>query len=156
MKTSKSLPSVTSVPERLRLHLWDTASPDRVDGAWWPRSRDLQREVAELVDHFPAAKGHISRLLFSRPDWDNSSRDGHGVRSIRAARGQVKVGSFPSDDNHVMILSMVGGRRLKVLVIPSDTPSAEGRRLLRAVASTETSPEGAADWARWDNESPGI
>jgi hypothetical protein len=93
-----------------------------VDGAWWPRSRDLNREAADLVDHFPAERGRINRLLFSRPDWDESSKDGRGVRSIAAARGRVKVGSFPSDDTHVMILQLSDGKRLTLLVVPPQHP----------------------------------
>ena len=110
-----------------------------------------------MVDHFPAANGRISRLVFSRPDWDNSSHHGRGVRTIRAARGQVKVGSFPSDDTHLMILTMGSGERLKLLVIPSETPAAEGEQRLWAVAQPgSVTPEGAVDWDRWDNESPSL
>ena len=158
MATSSNIPpTAKSTPERrgLRLQLSDVASPGRVDGAWWPRSRNLQREAADLVDHFPTASGRIVRLLFSRPDWDKSSERGHGVGTIRAARGSVKVGSFPSDDTHLMIVAMASGRRLKLLVIPSDTPAVEGEQRLRAVAQSDTTPDTTVDWARWDNESPG-
>jgi hypothetical protein len=69
----------------------------------------------------------------------------------------VKVGSFPSDDTHLMILTMGSGQRLKLLVIPSDTPAAEGEQRLRAVAQPgATNPEGAVDSDRWDNESPSV
>ncbi|MFZ2013287.1 MAG: DUF5994 family protein [Nocardioides sp.] len=154
--SSNDVPAnATTTGEGLRLQLSDPAPHSRVDGAWWPRSRDLQREAAELVDHFPAESGRISRLVFSRPDWDDSSHDGHGVRTIRAARGQMKVGSFPSDDTHLMILAMSSGQRLKLLVIPSDTPDAEGERRLRAVAEPDAMMrDGAVDWDRWDDESP--
>jgi len=147
--------STTTTSEGLRLQLSDSAPHGRVDGAWWPRSRDLQREASDLVDHFPAASGRINRLLFSRPDWDDSSHDGHGVRTIRAARGRVKVGSFPSDDTHLMILTMGSGQRLKLLVIPSNTPAVEGEQRLRAMAQPgTTAPDGAVDSDRWDSESP--
>lgn len=127
--TTSSAPRNTS--PGLRLHLLDEPSMDRVDGSWWPRSRDLQREGADLVDHFPSDHGRISRLLFSRPDWDNATTEGHGLRSIRAERGTVKVGSFPRDDTHLMIATMSSGRRLRLRVIPSDTPPDEGDARLR-------------------------
>jgi hypothetical protein len=157
MTTSSNVhPSAPSTSEPLRLQL-SASSGGGVDGAWWPWSRDLQQEAAALVDGFPTASGRISRLLFSRPDWDNSSHDGHGVRSIRAARGQVKVGSFPSDDTHLMILSVGSGRRLKLLVIPSDTPTDEAEQRLRAVAPPGSMrPDGAVDADRWDNEAPSL
>jgi hypothetical protein len=159
--SSKSIPTTSPWPtEGLRLHLSDEASTDRVDGSWWPWSRDLQREAADLVDHFPTTHGRISRMLFSRPDWDDSSADGRGVRSIRAARGPVKVGSFPSDDTHLMVLTMSSGQRLKLLVIPSDTPDREAEDRLSVATRTTTAhestavPDGTIDWTRWDDESP--
>lgn len=156
MKASSTVPSnATPMGDGLRLQLSDSAAHVGVDGAWWPRSRDLQREAADLVDHFPTARGRIQRLLFSRPDWDGSGTDGRGVRTILSARGRVKVGSFPSDDTHLMVLSLASGLRLKVLVIPSATPAAEAQQLLSDAAAGGRTPEGAVDWARWDNESPG-
>lgn len=159
--SSNPIPSTTPRPtEPLRLVLADEASTGRIDGSWWPRSRDLQREARDLVDHFPRDHGLISRLLFSRPDWDNSSKDGRGIRSIRAARGVVKTGSFPSDDTHMMILIMSAGPRLKLLVIASDTPEAEAEERLNATtpgAMTQdrsSVPCATGDWARWNSESP--
>ena len=148
-------PTPTAARKPLRLLLSDTTTPGVADGAWWPQSRDLQTEAADLVDHFPVEAGRISRLVFSRPDWDNSAADGHGVRKIHAARGPVKVGSFPHDDTKLMIAIMANGKQLKLLVIPSNTGSAEGERRLRLAAEPSPSDHSDPDWARWDNESPG-
>jgi hypothetical protein len=158
--SSKIITSTPTGTEGLRLRLFDGAGPDRVDGMWWPRSRDLQREAADLVDHFPIVSGRISRMLFSRPDWDNSSTNGRGVRAIRAARGPVKVGSFPSDDTHLMILTMGSGQRLKLLVIPSDTPEDEAKEKLSAAAQPSTTRDSATfageavEWTYRDSENP--
>jgi len=148
-------PTPITARKSLRLRLSDPTASGVADGVWWPQSRDLQTEAADLVDHFPPAAGRISRLLFSRPDWDNSAVDGHGVRKIRAARGLVKVGSFPHDDTKVMIAIMANGKRLKLLVIPSATSSTEGERRLRLAAQPSPNDHSDPDWARWDNESPG-
>jgi Family of unknown function (DUF5994) len=104
-----------------------------LDGAWWPQSRDLQREAADLVDHFPAAVGRVERLLFSRPDWDAVSGS-PSMRRIQAERGPVKVGSFPSDDTHVMIVKVLSGRRLRLLVVPSDTEAGLAARVMEQAA----------------------
>jgi hypothetical protein len=140
----------------LRLQLSDSPAPGRVDGAWWPRSRDLQQEAADLVDHFPTASGRVNRLLFSRPDWDDPDPAGRGMRKVVAARGAVKVGSFPSDDTHLMILTLASGQRLKLLVIPSDTEAAEGERRMRDVHMTVPATGTAVDEDRWDDESPSL
>ncbi|GAB3866437.1 DUF5994 family protein [Nocardioides maradonensis] len=129
-----------------------------LDGAWWPRTREIDTEVAHLVDLFPPSVGRIGRVLFSRPDW--STHPHH----IRAARGFVKTGSFPSDDTHVVLLKLSSGTQLKVLVVPPDSTAqdadrlmasavAEGNRssgpeLLVAVAGRE--PE--ASGARWNDD----
>ncbi|MFC7493394.1 MULTISPECIES: DUF5994 family protein [unclassified Nocardioides] len=124
-------PTVARVPLRLELH--DDAT-NKLHGTWWPQSRNLQDEAADLVDHFPPAPGRIDRLLFSRPDWDNPTKDGRGVRLIQAQRGPVKVGSFPSDDTRLMVLTMASGRRLRLVVVPSDVEVAEGERRMRSAA----------------------
>lgn len=155
MTTSPTTPLSPPSPSGrvpLRLRLRDTASADLVGGAWWPQSRDLQVEAADLVDHLPVSAGYVDRLLFSRPDWDNPVVDGRGVRRIRASRGVVKVGSFPSDDTQLMVLALAGGRRLRLRVIPSDTDPAEADRLLQAIASADADVDPGADGARWDDE----
>jgi hypothetical protein len=139
------------VPLRLEL---DDDPVGFLHGAWWPQSRDLQPEAADLVDHFPAAVGRINRLLISRPDWDNPAADGRALRRIVARRGPIKVGSFPSDDTHLMILTMATGRRLRLVVVPSDLDDAEGARRMRAVAEHGMPAGTDADWDRWDDETP--
>ena len=130
--SSGSSPTTTRVP--LRLQLGDPDSPKGAVGAWWPQSRDLQAEAADLVDNFPDSAGRIHRLLYSRPDWDDATVDGHGVRRIKAGRGPVKVGSFPKDDTHLMVVSLASGQRLKLTVIPSDADAADGERRLHYTA----------------------
>jgi hypothetical protein len=133
-----------AVPARvpLRLELRPAGAAGPVDGGWWPQSRDLRVEAADLVDHFPPEAGRINRLLFSRPDWDDGVVDGRGLRRIQAARGPVKVGSFPGDDTHQMVLSMASGRQLRLLVVPSNADDAEAHRLLKA--SSGEAPSGRA------------
>jgi hypothetical protein len=130
-----------AVPGRvpLRLQLRSAATLGLVDGGWWPQSRGLRVEAADLVDHFPPAVGRINRLLFSRPDWDDGVVDGRGLRRIQAARGPVKVGSFPGDDTHQMVLSMASGRQLRLLVVPPNTDESEAHRQLNA-SSAEAPP----------------
>ncbi len=102
-----------------------------VDGAWWPQSRDLQVEGADLIDNFPVAAGRVSRVLFSRPDWDLPDTR---VRRIDTATRRVKAGSFPEDDTHVMITAMSSGQRLRLLVIPSATAAEEADDLMHRAA----------------------
>lgn len=117
----------------LRLRLANRPGPGRPDGVWWPRSRDLAREVRDLVDHFPPDAGRIDRLLFSRPDWDAAVVDGRGVRSVRVGRGKVKTGSFPADDTRLVTLVLASRQRLELRVVQSATDQASAQALLDGV-----------------------
>ncbi len=139
----------------LRIQLRDSTSTGHVDGVWWPQSRDLQIEAADLVDHFPDQVGYIERILFSRPDWDRPVVKGRGVSRIQAGRGPVRVGSFPSDDTQLMIVLMASGRRVSLKVIGSATDPIEAERQFGALGEAERSGdtvEGAH--TRWDAEEP--
>jgi hypothetical protein len=61
------------------MQMVDSPSTGHLGGVWWPQSRDIQVEAADLVDHFSDQVGRIDRLLFSRPDW--------GQRRFRRPRG---------------------------------------------------------------------
>lgn len=154
MTTSPSTSAHTSAG-RVPLRMQMSESPGvagRISGAWWPQSRNLQVEAADLVDHFPDQVGHIDRLLFSRPDWDNPVVDGRGVRRIQARRGPVKVGSFPRDDTHLMIVLLSSGRRVSLKVIASATDPLEADRQLRALSEDETSGATTKDAAQARSE----
>jgi hypothetical protein len=139
----------------LRMQLRDSSSTGHINGVWWPQSRDLHVEAADLVDHFPDGVGHIDRLLFSRPDWDNPVVNGRGVRRIQARRGPVKVGSFPSDDTQLMILLLASGRRVSLRVLASATDPVEADRQFQALRDGGSSGDPVeAPHARWDTEDP--
>lgn len=109
------------------------ARPGRgtLDGGWWPQSRDLAVEMADLVDHFPPERGRVMRVVFSPPDWDA------GPRRIKVASGYLKVGSFPRDDTHVALLTTSDGRVLRLLVVPPGLSAAQGSEALLAAATAE-------------------
>ena len=151
--TSGKTSSAHRAPLRIRLR--DSETAGHIDGAWWPQSRDLQVEAADLVDHFPRLAGPVSRLLFSRPDWDDSVVEGRGVRRIQARRGPVKVGSFPDDDTQLMVVILSTRQRLHLRVIPSATDPVEADRLLRDIARSEPiSHDGDEGWAHWQESLP--
>jgi hypothetical protein len=96
----------------VRLRLSPTPGKSALDGAWWPQSRDLAFELADLVDHLPAEHGRVHRALYSRPDWDTEPH------RVAVARGVLRAGSFPRDDTHVMMLRMSTRTDLRLLVVP--------------------------------------
>lgn len=114
----------------LRLRLVDDESPSRLDGGWWPHTRDPIAEIQDLVWKFPAEFGRITRILFSPPDWDTAPRTVDlGTRSLR-------VGSFPSDDTHLIVLQTLSRRRLTLLVVPSSFDREDAEAALSAASTT--------------------
>jgi hypothetical protein len=115
---------------RLRLRLGAHPGQDRLDGAWWPYSRDLESEMSALVQQFPAGHAQVSRAVYSRPDWDAAPR------KITVGPRVLKVGSFPSDDTHVMVLQLSDRTRLTLLVVPPDFTTGPGQEAMLAGSTT--------------------
>lgn len=55
----------------LRLQLSGAPGQAVLDGAWWPQSRDIDAELADLVDHFPVATGRVARAMVLAADPSN-------------------------------------------------------------------------------------
>ncbi|MFC7495806.1 MULTISPECIES: DUF5994 family protein [unclassified Nocardioides] len=114
----------------LRLRLAEHADGDSLDGGWWPHSRDLTVELADLVDQFPPQCGRIERALFSAPDWESAPR------RIAVAAGYVDVEAFLRDDAHLMHLTTVDGSLVRLLVVPPEVTDQQGEEALLAAATS--------------------
>lgn len=137
----------TRVP--LRLRMAQHPGHDHLDGGWWPQSRDLAVELADLVDHFPPELGRIVRAVYSPPDWDPAPR------RIATASGDVEVGSFPRDDSHLVHLKTSEREVLRVLVIPVGLSADQGEEALLA-AATRGNAEPAASLLATVTEYPDV
>lgn len=108
---------VTEPPRHtLRLRLKPKApTTGYVDGAWWPRSRDLSAELPALLAVLVVRLGHIARVTYNLAVWNPAARrlivEGHAVR-LEGFRSQ------PTD-----IVTVIGRdrQRLTLLVVPPDT-----------------------------------
>lgn len=133
----------------LRLRMGRAMGVDRLDGGWWPQSRNLTVELADLVDHFPADCGRVVRALFSPPDWDP------GPRRVPVAGGSIKVGSFPHDDTHLIELKTSDRTVLHVLVVPPTFTDDQGAEALLA-AATPGNAHAAGDLLSVVSEHPDV
>ncbi|MFF5018639.1 DUF5994 family protein [Streptomyces sp. NPDC001165] len=123
----------TIIKERLpsasaRLSLAPTGSvPGLLDGAWWPRSRDLLREIPTLADALDACWGRITHVTVNPTHWPVIPR------KVPVKGHTVHVGWFAAeqDPNKVILLSYTVGR-LDLLVIPPETEPAAAARLMAA------------------------
>ena len=152
MSTSNGPIHPSEIPPRrrpLRLKLAEKPGANRLDGAWWPRTRDLAVELADLVDRFPSQSGRIVRALFSPSDWDAAPG------RLPVAGGSVKVGSSPHDDPHLIHLTMSDRTVLHVLVVPPGFTADQGDEALLA-AATSGNAHSAADLLEEVTNSPDV
>lgn len=125
---------------RSKLAIRPGANPPPPHGAWWPQTRTLSDQLTYLVDHWPTAKGHVSRILYSPPDWDDHPR------SVNVTGRRMKTGSFPRDDTHEVTLVLSDGQRRSITVIPPGIPHHEARELLDRFAEDDSGRPG------WEND----
>lgn len=113
----------------------DGTSRGLLDGAWWPRSRDLLSELPALTDVLDPLWGRITRIAVNPEHWPVIPRkvpvDGH----------IVKIGWFtPEIDPHKLLLLSYGTGRWDLLVIPPETGAESAARLMAAASDYDGPP----------------
>ncbi|MEV1062772.1 DUF5994 family protein [Streptomyces sp. NPDC050263] len=118
----------SSLPLRLSLAPVGPA-PALLDGAWWPRSRDLGAELLALTAVLDPLWGRITRVTVSPVHWPVIPR------KVPVAGHVVKVGWFlpEQDPNELLLLSYRTGR-WNLLVIPPQTPAGSAAWLMAAAS----------------------
>lgn len=126
-------PSAASTSEpQLRLALTPTdTGPGLLDGAWWPHSRDLTRELPSLVEALDHRWGRITRVTVNPRYWPVVPRK-------VAVRGHVvHVGWFDEQDPHQLLLLSYTVGRWDLLVIPPQSSDATAAHLMAAATGAE-------------------
>ncbi|MDT0278435.1 DUF5994 family protein [Blastococcus goldschmidtiae] len=96
------------------------------DGAWFPRSRDLEVELPELIAELDRRGVRIERFTYSLEAWQPAAR------KLVLRDRVVRTGGFRSMDPLVVCLTWGGGsRRADLLVVPPETDVLTGARALR-------------------------
>lgn len=113
----------------------DGATRGLLDGAWWPRSRDLLSELPALTDVLDPLWGRITRIAVNPEHWPVIPRqvpvDGH----------IVKVGWFTLEiDPHKLLLLSYGTGRWDLLVVPPGTGAEPAARLMAAASDCDGPP----------------
>lgn len=101
-----------------------------LDGAWWPRSRDLSRELPALIDVLDRRSGVITRVTVSREFWPRVPG------TVTVAGRLVDVGWFREDhDPYELLLFSDPAGRWDLLVVPPQTGAAAATRLMSAASA---------------------
>ncbi|MBT2445549.1 hypothetical protein J7F03_00225 [Streptomyces sp. ISL-43] len=115
------------VPARLSLTP-KTALVGQLDGAWWPRSRDLEAELPALAAALDEPWGRITRVTVNPTRWPVIP---HMVPTDRQA---LHVGWFTEQDPDKLILLSYTVGRWDLLIVPPETEPAAAARLMAAAS----------------------
>ncbi|MER5730816.1 DUF5994 family protein [Streptomyces sp. NPDC002138] len=117
-----------SSPRPARLVLTPkTTLAGQLDGAWWPRSRDLAAELPVLVSALAETWGRITRVTVNPTRWPVIPH------KVPVTGHTVHVGWFTEQDpDKLILLSTVG--RWDLLVVPPQTAPAAAARLMASAA----------------------
>jgi hypothetical protein len=91
-----------------------------VDGAWWPRSRDLTTELAALAEVLAVRLGRIERVAYAQSAWDATPRkaDVDGFRT--------RLEGFTYQDQNIIHVTGSSRRRISLLVVPPEMTDPAG------------------------------
>ncbi|MER7832702.1 DUF5994 family protein [Streptomyces sp. NPDC095602] len=124
-------------PGTALLRLETTGSREGVlDGAWWPRSRDIGEELPALVRALSEHLGPVTRVGLDAAAWDELP-----VRLIVDDR-VVHIASFPVGDDTVLITRGDRDHFSLLVVPPHATPEAARAAMARAVQPGNTAQAG--------------
>jgi hypothetical protein len=112
----------------VRLEVTDPPAPHTaLDGAWWPRTRDLSQELPDLVEELHRRGIRVTRVGYHPATWEPAAR------RLEADGRTIRLGWFRSQDPALLNLSGdLDRRRLDLLVIPPDTTAAAAQQAFSA------------------------
>jgi hypothetical protein len=105
-----------------------------LDGAWWPRTRDVEREIPPLVTVLTAYLGPVTRVGLDTSAWN-------GIPPRLVIEGRVvHLDSFAIGDDTVLI-TRGDNDHFALMVVPPDTaPEAARAAMARAVDADNVTP----------------
>jgi Family of unknown function (DUF5994) len=121
-------------PAEVRLRIKPaTTHTGIVNGAWWPRSRDLTQELPPLIAALDEIWGRIYHATVQVGMWPDIPK--------RVITGDhvVRVGWFDAeqDPDDICLVSLRGGRRWDLLVVPPELDPDAAEQVMTAAASVD-------------------
>ncbi|MER6677316.1 DUF5994 family protein [Streptomyces sp. NPDC000983] len=124
-------------PGTALLRLETTGSRQNLlDGAWWPRSRDVEQELPPLITALTGYLGPITRVGL-----DTSAWNGIPTRLVVDDR-VVHLDSFPIGDDTVLI-TRGDNDHFSLMVVPPATPPEAARAVMARVVHADNAAQAA-------------
>ncbi|MEU2726266.1 DUF5994 family protein [Streptomyces griseoviridis] len=145
--------------EELRLTVTPAGATSRLDGAWWPRSRDFERELPPLVRDLDQRWGRVTHATVNRRLWPSIPPH------VTVGSHSVRLGWFDAEeDPHVIYLFSYGPGHRELLVVPPETDPRHAAAMMATAslpgdlhtASALVDPTSTDRWgsARWNHIGP--
>lgn len=146
---AEAQPTAEASRDSLRLRLKPAVpTTDFVDGAWWPRSRDLAAEVPGLLTELTYRVDVVALVGYHRDAWEAAPDE------LDIAGHAVGLEGFTSSSPATVLVIGTAGERVTLLVVPPDTAESEAQQLLADggrpdgdSSPIESGPEAAASTA---------
>jgi hypothetical protein len=135
--TEAPVPESPRHPVRLRLKP-KAPRTGYVDGAWWPRSRDLSAELPSLLTVLAVRLEQVERVTFNLAAWPAQPR------RLRFGDADVRLEGFRSQPAAtVTVIGAWERHRLTLLVVPPETDPVVAHGILMTAAHRDDhrSPE---------------
>ncbi|MEY9850114.1 DUF5994 family protein [Streptacidiphilus sp. MAP5-3] len=125
-------PALTAVPQAglpLRLALTPDGPRPRLDGAWWPHSRNLADQLPALIEELEQAWGRITRAAVNEAAWTQLRH------SVPVGSHDVRVNWYNSthDPHSITVFSYRIGE-WELLVVPPESAPWRAKQLMTAAA----------------------
>jgi hypothetical protein len=127
-------PPGQSAPQGLRVRLDPTlARRGSLDGGWWPRTRDPEVELPDLVRGLESSLGVITRVALNPDAWDSAPR------RLAVDGRRVHVGWFRAMNADTIGVTNASRDRFVLLVVPPQaTPAAAATAMAMAADATNS------------------
>jgi hypothetical protein len=110
----------------VRLALTDTFPRGSIDGAWWPHSADLGREIGPLVTALTDSyASRVTHIAYDIATWLPARH------RMPQHPGYINMGWFVMGDPHQVTLTLEDGTRVVLLVVPPELPTEQAEWALR-------------------------
>jgi uncharacterized protein DUF5994 len=121
--------TLPAAPSALRLRLAPTVSRRTLlDGAWWPRSSDPDRELPGLILALNARVDHVTNVMLGPAGWDRRPR------RLSVAGRRIRLGWFASQPDGLLTAIGGNGERVDLLVVAPDTTAASANAAMAIAA----------------------
>jgi hypothetical protein len=102
-----------------------------VDGAWWPHSDDLTRELPDLLSVLSVRLGTVARVMYKLDEWATAPR------RVSIGGCTVRLDGYHGQPPNTLEVLDGFGNKIILLVVPAQTDPEHAHSIVMAAAATD-------------------